>query len=291
MNTRWGLDISLYFSSTFVFPFSNTIIDFAFSPCPKSLSSFSSMTSLVLYWSKRKLTRKEPICFPITKSADTYTPCTHILPSSSFCIFLLLSMPNLSVFIISSPLKDLPFGIFPSFFCKVNFSARTITTDMQICLNILRLKKKNSIDTVSSSRHCLIFQLTFSKIFQRESFFFHFLLMYPMWVRFLLSNPISELCFFSAQKHGFYFAKSGSLLSVFISLNLLVASGTGDHLSSSRSTFFSWPLYQQPLGFLCLNGSVFLMQPPDFGVPRVQAWVLFSLPALSLQGSHSVLCH
>lgn len=109
-------------------------------------------------------------------------------------------------------------------------------------------------------------------------------------MRFFLSNPVNELCFFSAQQHGFYFAKSGSLFSVFISLELLVASGMADHLSSSRSTFLSWPPYQHSLDFLCLTGSVFLRQPPDFGVLRVQTLVLFSLPALSLQGSHSVLC-
>ena len=128
--------------------------------------------------------------------------------------------------------------------CKINFFllTRIITIDFRICLNIAQTKNKNknSVDILSSG-HYLIFLLTFSTTFQSEFYTFSSST-HCEWGS-SLSNPVSELHFFSAYQHGFYFAKSGGLFPVLISLELLGAFDMVDHLSSSGGTFFFWPPY------------------------------------------------
>lgn len=112
-------------------------------------------------------------------------------------------------------------------------------------------------------------------------------------VRGIPSKPC-EFHFFSVYQHGFHFVKSGGLFSNLISLELLVAFDTVGHLSSGI-TFFSWPPYQQSLGFPYISLDASSQGTSKFWSSQGSNTgpLLFSVcfpvsVCLSLQGSHSV---
>lgn len=122
------------------------VIDLVFSPCPKPPFSFSFMTSLILYWQKKKK-KKVPERNQFTFPSPDQIKLTLSVPIFSFPPLFVCScfcVCPASLFLSpSSPLKDLAFAISLLFLLQGQFlPLRTVTIDLQICLNIPRLKEK-----------------------------------------------------------------------------------------------------------------------------------------------------